>query len=79
MKIYQPNEKKAIKECLKLLRMHTGFLKMKNYTINHYSAECECGESDSIVITKIKGNEHIQKQVILCDVCYKNNNLNTKN
>jgi len=73
MKIYEKNRTRAIKECLRLLRIQTGLAKIKKYSFNHYSAQCECGESNSIVVTKGIGNEYIQKQVIICDVCYKKN------
>lgn len=70
MKIYEKNRTKAIKECLKLLRIQTG---QKNYSLADYSAQCECGECNSIVIVKGIGNEYIQKQVIICSVCYEKN------
>ena len=73
MKNYETTERKAINESLRLMRLHTPLKRIKNYLISKTSAQCNCGESSAITISKKINNIWHYEQVIICPSCFKNN------
>ena len=73
MKNYETTEKKAINECLRLMRLHTPLKRIYYYVIFKTSAQCNCGESSAITISKKVNNIWYYEQIIICPSCFKNN------